>query len=542
MTSNKDLARVLATLHRQGVGGLFEWGVIPNLHNSSRNVSWFDQGGMALGNKDFYTASDEKSATRRTRYVEHIAAMFVLLGIPASEAKVQAEQVMAIEMKLAHAAMTPTERRDISKLDHWMSRKNFAALTPSFAWEEYFVAAPKFSELNATSPDYFKALDAAISSVDVAQWKSYLTWHFIHTQAESLPNAFGEENFNFYGKELSGATQRQPRWKRCMRAVDADLGEALGKFYVDVAFAGNAKTRALTMVHDIEKAMEKVIKEMPWLDKATKKKALVKLQLLANKIGYPERWRNYSALRIVRGDQLGNSLRANAFEINRMRSKISKAVDKKEWGMTPPTVNAYYNPLENNINFPAGILQPPFFDKDIDDAVNYGAIGVVIGHELTHGFDDKGSAFDGKGNLQDWWTANDKFEFKTYGACFVEQYAAYSPVDGAKLNGELTQGENIADNGGAHLAYLALRERLKGNEPAAVDGFSADQRFWIGFAQVWCENVRPEQARTLVLSDSHAPGRFRTNGVASNSPDFARAFSCKVGDPMVRGEKACKLW
>ena len=327
-----------------------------------------------------------------------------------------------------------------------------------------------------------------------------------------------------------------------MRATDADLGEALGKYYVDLAFGGNAKERTLKMVGDIEKAMETDIKTLDWMTDETKQKALEKLHAVANKIGYPDKWRDYSKLKVKRGDRLGNSLRANNFEYKRQLRKIGGPVDKTEWGMTPPTVNAYYSPLQNNINFPAGILQPPFFDNGIDDAVNYGAIGVVIGHELTHGFDDSGARFAANGDLKNWWSPADKAEFEKRTGCIADQYSEYSPIEGVKLQGRLTLGENAADNGGSHLAIMALRSSYPdGKEPAEKDGFSAEQRFWIGFGQVWCENVRPERARTMALSDPHSPGRFRTNGVVSNSPDFAKAFGCKAGDAMVR-KNACRVW
>ncbi|MBI2678229.1 MAG: M13 family peptidase [Candidatus Koribacter versatilis] len=544
MKSTADLAKVIGSLHKQGLGGMFAWGPAPMLHNAAMTASWADQGGMALGNKDFYTKTDEKSVRIREQYVQHVANMLHLAGAPEADAKTQAQQVMDIEMKLANAAMTPTERRDTTKLDHWTKVADLQAMTPSFTWNNYFVevGAPKIAELNVGNPAFFTALDAAIKTVPLAQWKTYLKWHFLHGQAESLPVEFSDETFSFYGKVLGGAQQQLPLWNRCMRATDGDLGEALGKYYVDVAFGGNAKERTLKMVGDIERAMETDIKTLDWMTDETKQKALEKLHAVANKIGYPDQWRDYSTLKVVRGDRLGNSLRANTFEFNRQLKKIGGPVDKKEWGMTPPTVNAYYSPLQNNINFPAGILQPPFFDNSIDDAVNYGAIGIVIGHELTHGFDDSGARFAANGDLKNWWSPVDKAEFEKRTSCIADQYSEYSPIEGVKLQGRLTLGENAADNGGSHLAIMALRSSYaNGQEPAPKDGFTAEQRFWIGFGQVWCENVRPERARTMALSDPHSPGRFRTNGVVSNSPDFQKAFGCKAGDPMVR-QNACRVW
>jgi endothelin-converting enzyme/putative endopeptidase len=542
LKDKKEIAGVLAQLHRQGIGGMFAWFPRPMLHNASVTGTWADQGGMALGNKDFYTKTDDKSVKIREQYVAHIANMLKLAGASEAAAKTQAQQVMDIEMKLANAAMTPTERRDTTKLDHWTKRADFEAMAPAFDWNKYFATAPKFDELNVGNPGFFKALNETIQTVPLEQWKAYLRWQFLHGQADSLPSQVGDENFSFYGKVLGGAQQQLPLWNRCMRATDADLGEALGVYYVQVAFGGNAKERMLTMVKDIENAMEKDIKALDWMTDETKPKALAKLHAVMNKIGYPDKWRDYSALKVVRGDRLGNSLRANAFEINRQLKKVGGPVDKTEWGMTPPTVNAYYNPPQNNINFPAGILQPPFFDNEVDDAVNYGAIGIVIGHELTHGFDDSGARFDGNGNLENWWSPADKAEFEKRTSCIADQYGEYSPIEGVKLNGRLTLGENAADNGGANLAIMALRDHYAGNVPPEKDGFTAEQRFWIGFGQVWCENVRPERSRTMALSDPHSPGRFRTNGVVSNSPDFAKAFSCKPGDAMVRAEKSCRVW
>jgi len=539
----KGLAQVVAELHDQGIPGMFSFRPSAQLHNAAQTGAWADQGGLGLGNKDFYTKTDEKSVKIRQQYVEHIGNMLKLLGVPADQAGVQAQQIMDIEMKLAHASMDPTSRRNTTKLDHWMKLTEFEALAPSFAWDKYLVGigAPSFTELNVAVPDFYKNLESMLKDVPLAQWKTYLKWHLVHGQADSLPTQFGDENFNFYGKVLGGAQQQLPRWNRCVRAVDGDLGEALGQYYVKEAFGGNAKERTLKMVRDIENAMEADIKSLDWMTDETKQKALEKLHAVANKIGYPDQWRDYSTLKIQRGDLLGNSLRSKRFERRRQMAKIGGPVDKTEWGMTPPTVNAYYSALQNNINFPAGILQPPFFDNDIDDAVNYGGIGVVIGHELTHGFDDSGSRFTANGNLENWWTDKDKAEFEKRTACVADQYSGYSPIEGVNLNGRLTLGENTADNGGSRIAMMALRDSYAGNPPAEKDGFTPEQRFWIGFAQIWCENVRPERSRTMALSDPHSPGQFRTNGVVSNSPDFQQAFRCKAADPMVRKD-ACRVW
>lgn len=541
--NTKDLTRVVATLHDSGVPALFSFRSAAKLHEAAMTGAWADQGGLGLPNKDFYTKTDAKSVKIREQYVQHVGNMLKLLGMPEAQARTAAQQVLDIEMKLANASMDPVTRRDATKLDHWTKLADFQAMAPSFGWDKYFegVRAPNFTELNVGNPGFFQNLEGMLKSVPVEQWKTYLRWHLVRSAADALPQPFVEENFAFYGKVLGGAQQILPRWNRCMRAVDADLGEALGRFYVEQAFGGNAKERTLEMVRNIEKAMEQDIQQLDWMTQETKQKALEKLHAITNKIGYPDKWRDYSKLRIKRGDALGNAQRANQFERRRQLAKIGKPVDKTEWGMTPPTVNAYYSPAQNNINFPAGILQPPFFDNEIDDAVNYGAIGMVIGHELTHGFDDSGSRFDANGNLKNWWTPTDKAEFEKRTACLVEQYSGYSPVEGVNLNGKLTLGENTADNGGALVALMGLRN-ARGDKPAAEkDGFTEEQRFWIGFAQVWCENLRPERARTMALTDPHSTGEFRVKGTVTNSPDFKQAFGCKDGDAMVR-QNACRVW
>ncbi len=538
-----DLARVVTVLHNSGINAMFSFRQSPQLHDAMVSGAWADQGGLGLPNKDFYTKTDEKSVKIRQQYVEHISRMLKLLGAPAGQAAAQAQQVMDIEMKLAEASMDPTSRRDTNKLDHWMKRADFQALAPAFAWDKYFegMGAPQFTELNVGVPEFFKNLQTMLTSVPLEQWKTYLRWQFVHSQADALPTPFVDENFDFNGRILNGAQQNLPLWNRCVRATDADLGEALGRYYVEKAFGGNAKERTLAMVRQVESAMEADIKQLDWMTDETKQKALVKLHAVANKIGYPDTWRDYSKLTVIRGDRLGNSLRANEFEVHRQLAKIGKPVDRSEWTMTPPTVNAYYSPLQNNINFPAGILQPPFFDNGIDDAVNYGAIGLVIGHELSHGFDDSGARFDANGNLKNWWSEKDKAEFEKRTGCIADEYSGFSPIEGEHLNGRLTLGENTADNGGARIALMALLASYAGNEPPKKDGFTPEQRFFVGFGQVWCENVRPERARTLVKVDSHSPGRFRVNGVVQNMPEFQKAFGCKAGQPMVSA-KACRVW
>jgi endothelin-converting enzyme/putative endopeptidase len=392
-------------------------------------------------------------------------------------------------------------------------------------------------------PDFFKALDAELKSVSLDDLKTYLRWHLVNSQVQSLPKPLVDENFNFYGKTLTGSKELRARWKRCVNATDGDLGEALGQVFVDKYYPPEAKARTLKMVGQLETALRQDITDLPWMTEATKKQALIKLEAIQNKIGYPNPWRDYSALKIVRGDALGNSLRANEFETHRQLNKIGQPLDKREWQMTPPTVNAYYDPSENDINFPAGILQPPFFDFKADDALNFGGMGAVIGHELTHGFDDQGRQFDAGGNLHDWWTAEDGKAFKERAQCIVDEYNSFVAVDDLHVRGELTLGENTADNGGLRIAYMALMASLaqSGKQPDKIDGFTPDQRLFIGWGQIWCQNQTDQIARLLALNNEHSPGNFRVNGVVQNMPEFQKAWGCKAGQPMVRAN-ACHVW
>jgi putative endopeptidase len=424
-----------------------------------------------------------------------------------------------------------------------MTRGDLAKLSPAFDFNKYIAAleAPAFEGLNVYVPDFVKGFNDVVQAQSLDNLKTYVTWQVVNANTPFLPKRFVDEHFDFFSRTLTGQKEIRPRWKRCVSYTDGDLGEALGKAFVEQTFGPEGKQRMLEMVHNIEKAMDTDIKELPWMTEETKKQALVKLIAISNKIGYPDKWRDYSKLNIVRGDALGNSLRANGFESHRQLDKIGKPLDKSEWTMTPPTVNAYYNPQENNINFPAGILMPPFFDKQEDDATNYGAIGAVIGHELTHGFDDEGRQFDAKGNLADWWTPKDAAAFTERAQCIVDEYSGFTAVDDVKLNGKLTLGENTADNGGLRIALMALRSVMNGKQLKSDDGFTPEQRFYLGFAQVWCTNASPEISRMLAQVDPHSPGKYRVNGVVSNSEDFHKAFSCKAGKPMVR-ENKCRVW
>src|SRR5437773_1640729 len=501
-----------------------------------------DQGGMGLPDRDYYLRDDAKSIELRKQYLEHIGNIARLVGASAEGVASIPDIVMRIETALAKGALDRVSRRDPTRIYHKLTPAELQALTPNFEWTRYFsgIGAPPIYALNVTEPDFFKGLGQLLASTSIVEIKHYLKWQVIHASAPMLPTAFVDENFRFYGTALTGAKELRPRWKRCVDYTDSDLGEELGKAFVKEAFGPQAKADTLKMIHEIESALEKDIHELTWMTETTKKEAIVKLHAVTEKIGYPDRWRDYSALTIVRGDALGNSQRANAFEFHRQLNKIGKPADKTEWGMTPPTVNAYYNPLQNNINFPAGILQPPFYRPGGDAAVNYGGAGAVIGHELTHGFDDQGRKFDARGNLKDWWTEADGKAFTERAQCFVDEYGSFTAVDELKLNGKLTLGENTADNGGLRLALMAYLAGAAANA-AAIDSFSPEQRFFIGFGQIWCENSRPEIKRMLAQVDPHSPGRYRVNGVVSNMPEFQKAFQCKADAPMVR-QTQCRVW
>jgi endothelin-converting enzyme/putative endopeptidase len=460
------------------------------------------------------------------------------------DSNAKAAAVLKFETALAQSSMDRAARRDPNTRNHPTLVKDLNTLTPGFLWGAFFSGegSPSFQQLNVGNPEFFKQLAATLNQTSIDDLKTYLTWRVLLDTAVSLPKPFVDENFDFFGKTLTGVKEIQPRWKRCVEETDGALGEALGQKYIEVAFSGPAKARALALVNEIERAMEQDIKTASWMTDATKKQALAKLAAVTNKIGYPDKWRDYSSVEIRHDDFTGNELRAGEFARRRNLAKIGRPVDKSEWTMTPPTVNAYYNPPENNINFPAGILQPPFYNPKADDGVNYGAIGVVVGHELTHGFDDQGRRYDGAGNLRDWWTPEDAANFTRRADCIVNEYGGFSPVDGVNLNGRLTLGENAADNGGLHLAYAALMNDLATHTlPKSDDGFTQQQLFFIGYAQIWCQNVTDTESRRRAIIDSHSPGQFRVNGVLQNSPEFQSAFSCKAGDPMVSAN-ACRVW
>jgi len=476
-----------------------------------------------------------------------VQKMFELTGDQPEAAAAEAKTVLAIETGLAQASMDRTARRDPKNRDHMMTAAAIEDSAPNFDLAVYFAGngSPKFSSLNVGNPEFFKQVNGDLDKVSLADWKTYLRWKTIDQYADTLNKAFVDEDFQFNGKYMSGQQEIEPRWKRCVRSTDRSLGMALGKLYVDRTFGAEGKERTLKMVQAIEGAMREDIGELNWMSDTTKKKAYEKLNAIVNNIGYPDKWRDYSSVVIKRDDYAGNVQRAAAFEVHRVYAKIDKPTDKKDWGMTPPTVNAYYRASMNDINFPAGILQPPFYAKNMDDAVNYGGIGVVIGHELTHGFDDQGRKFDADGNLHDWWTPEDGKAFEERASCTANEYSSFVSVKDdkgeVKLNGRLTLGENTADNGGLKIAYMALMNTI-GNTPIKqIDGYTPQQRFFLSFAQIWCENVTDQQARKLALTDPHSPGRFRANGTVQNSAAFEQAFGCKAGQPMV-SENACRVW
>jgi putative endopeptidase len=533
----------LVRFHLLGTGVFFSFYSTPDAKNSTQVIADADQGGLGLPDRDYYLKTDAKSVKLREQYVAHVQKMLELAGEPAAQAAADAQAVLHIETDLAKGSLDRVLRRDPNQTYHKMSVRELAALSPAIDWPKFFsgLGTPAFTELNVSVPDFFKSLNAVLDNTSLADIKVYLRWHLLHSEAPLLSKPFLDENFHFFSQILTGTTELEPRWKRCVEATDDDLGFALGQKYVEQTFPPEAKARVLGMVQEIEKMLGQDIQSLAWMTPETKKQALVKLSQVTNKIGYPDKWRDYSSVRIVRGQAVENDQRASEFEVRRTLGEIGKPVDRGEWNMTPPTVNAYYSPLQNNINFPAGILQPPFFDIHMDAAVNYGAIGSVMGHELTHGFDDQGRQFDGQGNLRNWWTKEDADEFEKRAECFIKEYSAFTPLDDVHLNGKLTLGENTADNGGVHLSFMALMKALEGKPQPKIDGFTPQQRFFLGYSQVWCQNVRPEAARMRAQIDPHSDGRDRVNGVLGNMPEFRQAFACREGQPMVHAP-SCRVW
>jgi putative endopeptidase len=551
--STRQIPALLAWLENRGTpDGFFEFGVAQDEKDSSQQIAAAAQGGLSLPDRDYYLTDSPHFAEIRAAYVEHVKKMFVLAGDTPGEAAKEAASVMEIETALAKASMSRVDRRDPEKVYHIYTVDDFRKLTPEFDWKIYFgsIGIGSFDTLNVAQPDFFKGLSALLAGEPLDAWKSYLRWQVLHGEATNLSSAFFDENFRFFGQTLVGQKVPQPRWKQCTAATDAALGEAVGQDWVKENFPPAAKESMDKLVAALEKALADDMRDLPWMSDATKKAAEEKLAMIRNKIGYPEKWRDYSSVKVRRGTYEENQEQAALFERNYEFAKLGKPVDEKEWGMTPPTVNAYYDPSFNDINFPAGILQPPFFDFKADAAVNFGGIGVGIGHEMTHGFDDQGSQFDGKGNLHEWWTAADRKAFTERTDCVADEYSGFeaAPAHGdtpaAHLNGRLTLGENTADNGGLRIAYEALLDALAEEHKSIddrIDGFTEAQRYFIGFAQLWCQNRTEAIARQRALTDPHSPGRWRVNGTMQNFDAFGKAFGCKKGQPMVP-ENSCRVW
>jgi len=541
--STKELARQVAWFHANGIGTAFGWFGNQDPKNSSRVIAHASQGGIQLPDRDYYLKTDSASVALRTEYVAHMGRMFVLIGQDEAAARAHADGVMALETALAKASMTNVQRRDPNATYHLMPVDSLQLLTPNFVWKDYFDGRLKHPDVvNVMQPDFFRAFDQLISSTPIDTWRDYLRWAALSDAAPTLSKAFADESFRLE-KLMSGAKEQQPRWKRCLAAEDRDLGDMLGKAYVAQAFPPQARERALQLVHNLEAALDDKIGKLEWMSDETRKAAAGKLAAFDEKIGYPDKWRDYSKVEITRGPVFTNRLSARVAESARNMDRIGKPVERGEWRMTPPTVNAFYQPSLNSINFPAGILQPPFFDASADDPVNYGAIGAVIGHEMTHGFDDRGRQFDAQGNLRDWWTPGDAEAYKKQAQRVVEQFDTYTVNDTLHVNGKLTLGENIADLGGLAVAYAAMQKALAGKPRTAIGGFTPEQRFFLGYARVWRAMDRPEGLRTRVLTDSHSPAHWRVNGPLSNLKEFHDAWGCKDGDGMVRpADLRARIW
>ena len=547
MKSTRDLPAMLAHLHRIGVPSIFNFGAGQDFKKSDSVIAITGQGGLSLPDRDFYLKDDEKSESTRAAYVQHVTNMFKLLGDDGDKAAAEAQTVMKIETQLAQVSLDRVSRRDASKQYHKMAPADLKNVMANFDWATYAkkLGAPNFTEINVAHPDFFKGVDQMLVSVPIDDWKTYLRWHLVHDAADALSTAFVNEDFDFYARKLNGTKENQPRWRRCVVATDQNLGEALGEVYVKKAFPPEAKARMKELVNNLIVALREDIPTLDWMSDPTRQAAIAKLNAFAVKIGYPDKWRDYSALKIERTSYIDNLLRSSEFERQRNLAKMGRPVDRTEWGMTPPTVNAYNNSLMNEIVFPAGILQPPYFDPTADDALNYGAIGAVIGHEMSHGFDDQGRKFDLQGNLKDWWTEVDAKNYTDRATCVEQQFSSFH-VDEINMNqnGKLVLGESIGDLGGLKIAWLAFQKALQGKpRPADIDGFTPEQRFFLGWAQVWGRKQTPEAMRQQILTDPHPLGRFRVNGPLSNMPQFAEAFHCNLGDAMVRPpEKRCQVW
>ncbi len=542
----KALPALLGWLHTEGAAGVFAFGIGPDAKESRQTLAGLGQGGLSLPDRDYYLKDDERSKTLRTAYQTHVTNMFKLLGDAPDKAATNAETVVKIETELAKVSLDRVARRDPLKQYNKMSPAEAQKLVPAFDLAAYFKAmgAPAITEVNIGQPDFFRGLDKVLASVPAEEWQTYLRWHLVRGAAPALSSAFVNESFDFNGKTLTGTKEMLPRWRRCVNATDNSLGEALGEAFVKKAFPPESKARMRELVKNLIAALREDIGTLEWMSEPTRKAAIAKLSAFNTKIGYPDKWRDYSQYKVERASYVDNLRGSARFERRRNLAKLGKPVDRAEWLMTAPTVNAYHYPVFAEIVFPAGILQPPLFNPEADDAINYGAIGGVIGHELTHGFDDQGRKFDLNGNLADWWTEADGKAYDARARCVEEQFAAFEVEPGLKLNGKLVLGESIADLGGLKIAWLAFRKSLEGKpRPANIDGFTPEQRFFLGWAQGWGRKYRPEELRRRTQVDPHPPGKYRTNGPLSNMPEFTAAWSCKVGDAMVRPpENRCQVW
>ena len=542
--TKEDVIRYVAAAHNLAIPALFGFGPGPDLKNSSVVIANSGQGGLSLPNRDYYTNADEKSKETRAKFVEHMTNMFKLLGDSPEKAAANAQTVMNIQTRLANASLAPVEMRNPDNRYHKISLADAKELAPNLYLDTYITTrgVPAVTEFNIGQPKFFAEVNKMMDEVSVADWQTYLRWMTVNSAAPMLSKAFVDENFDFYSRYLSGTKEQQPRWRRCVGATDGSLGEALGQEYVKQNFTPKAKERMNEMIDNLTVAMRERINNLEWMGEATKKQALTKLSTFKRKIGYPDVLRGYKGVSIDRKSYFENALNSGQFQIKRNLQDIGKPVDRTRWGMTPPTVNAYYSGVFNEIAFPAGILQPPFFNFEADDAINYGAIGGVIGHEISHGFDDSGSRFDAEGNLKMWWTDEDRKKFEERAACVVKQFNEFEVQPGLFVNGKLALGENIGDLAGLTIAYDAYMKSLEGKpRPANIDGFTPEQRFFLGWAQVWAAKATQEAEALQVKTGPHALPRFRVNGPLSNMPQFAKAFGCKAGQPMVR-EDACLIW
>jgi endothelin-converting enzyme/putative endopeptidase len=547
LTSKDQLPELLAHYQLINDSAWFNFGEQQDFKDARKQIATVDQGGLGLPERDFYFRTGDAAEKTRAEYVQHVTNILKLLGGPEAKAAADAQKIMQLETALAKISMDITSQRDPKNIYHLMPVAQLSTLAPGIAWDRFFkaVGTPPVSEVNVTNPDFLKGMNQLLASTDMETLKTYLRWQLIHaTSGIVLPKAFDDEIFDFQRHKLAGQPEQRARWKRCVQATDAALGEAVGQVFVAQEFPPSSKQATLQMVHDIETSMDNEIDTLDWMGPATKVKAKEKLHAVANKIGYPDKWRDYSKLTVVRGDAFANDVRAIEFENHRELDKIGKSVDRGEWGMSPATVNAYYSASMNDINFPAGILQPPIYNPKASDAKNYGEIGSIVGHELTHGFDDEGRQFDGNGNLADWWTAEDGKKFDAMTDCEVREYNNFVAVDDVHVNGKLTLGENTADNGGIRLSYLAFLADAKRKSidlTQKQDSYTPIQQFFLGYGQAWCGETRPAQLRLQVQTDPHSPRQFRVNGVVQNMREFGEAFGCKPGQPMMPAN-SCRVW